>query len=316
MSPDVTRRAARRAGRAIALLLALPIGAASGQVLLEAREAARYPAPGRQADVGGRKVHVDCMGQGSATVVFESSGLSGAAEWERILPEVARRTRACAYDRAGMGWSDPVGGSRTARDFVDDLSAALESASERPPYVLVGHSAGGVLVRAFQAVHPSEVSALVLVDTATASVMARWPRVVPAWHRTLRFSERLARLGLVRVLNPLNIRGRSAAFTYRARTFGAADQLVGAIAAALPSLPEVSDLPTVVLAHGRAGDWAGPGILDPDDAPAIERDWQAAQRELAAGPHGSLVVAERSGHMIPEEQPELLVSAVASVLGR
>ncbi|HEY2746544.1 MAG TPA: hypothetical protein VGL86_18055, partial [Polyangia bacterium] len=79
------------------------------------------------------------------------------------------------------------------------------------------------------------------------------------------------------------------------------------------SLPPTLPVPTVVLTHARGGDWAGPGVIGPVDEAAVEYDWQAAQKELAKGPKSSLVVADKSGHMIPEEQPELVLKAIETV---
>ena len=123
----------------------------------------------------------------------------------------------------------------------------------------------------------------------------------------------LATVGLLRLINPLHIEGRSAALTYRPRTMIATDQLLGAIAAILPSLPPTLPVPTVVLTHARGGDWAGPGVIGPLDEAAVEYDWQAAQKELAKGPKSKLVVADQSGHMIPAEEPDLVVKAVETV---
>ena len=138
---------------------------------MEAKDAEAYKPAGKLVDVAGRKLHLVCAGSGAPTVIFESSGLSSSTEWDKLLPEVGKKHRACAYDRAGMGWSDAVDGERSASDFVEELRGALTVAGEKAPYVLVGHSAGGVLVRAWQAAHPDDVIGVVLVDTATASVM-------------------------------------------------------------------------------------------------------------------------------------------------
>ena len=126
----------------------------------------------------------------------------------------------------------------------------------------------------------------------------------------------LAAVGLLRLANPLHLEGREAALTYRPRTMVAAEQLVSATSAILPSLPPTLPIPTVVLTHGRGGDWAGPGVIGPLDEAAIEYDWQAAQKELAKGPKSSLVVADKSGNMIPVEQPELIVQAIETVSKR
>ena len=300
----------------IALLLltiAALVGGAVYESKQEDKDAAAYKPAGKLVEAGGRKLHVVCAGQGAPTVIFESSGLSSSTEWEKLLPEVAKQHRACAYDRAGMGWSEPVSGDRTTSDFVEELRGALGAAGEKPPYVLVGHSAGGALARAFAAAHPDDVEGLVLVDVATASVFQRWPKTIAKMRSNLQRGRWLAAVALLRLANPLHLDAREAALTYRPRTMIAADQLVGAVAAILPSLPPTTTVPTVVLTHGRGGDWAGPGVIGPVDEAAIEYDWQAAQKELAKGPKSSLVVADRSGHAIPAEQPELVLQAVETV---
>ena len=299
----------------LVLLIAVIVAGAVWESKLETREAQTYTPAGKLVDVGGgRHLHILCTGKGSApTVVFESSGLASSLEWEKLLPEIGAKHHACAYDRAGMGWSDAVSGDRSAADFVEDLSRALTQVGEKPPYVLVGHSAGGVMVRAFQSAHPADVSGLVLVDTTTASVMSRWPKTIAKMRSNLQRGRWLAAIAALRLADPLHLSGRDAALTYRPRTMLAADQLVAAAAASLPSLPPTVAVPTVVLTHARGGDWAGPGVIGPLDEAAIEYDWQGAQKELAKGAKSSLVVAGRSGHMIPAEEPELIAQAVDTV---
>ncbi|HEY1584083.1 MAG TPA: alpha/beta fold hydrolase [Polyangia bacterium] len=297
----------------VVLLVAGIVGGAIYESKMETKDAAAYPAPGKLVDVAGRKLHIWCAGQGSPTVIFEASGHRSSTEWEKLLPEVAKKQRACAYDRAGNGWSDPVSGDRSASDFVEELRGALTASGEKPPYVLVGHGGGGVIARAYQAAHPDDVVGLVLVDSKTASVLSRWPKVAAAERSNLQRGRWLAAVGLLRLANPLHLEGREAALTYRPRTMVAAQQLVAATSAILPSLPPTLSIPTVVLTHGRGGDWAGPGVIGPLDEAAIEYDWQAAQKELAKGPKSSLVVADKSGTMISAEQPELIVQAIETV---
>lgn len=300
---------------ALVLVAAAIAGAAVYESKVEKREAAQFSAPGRLVDIGGgRHVHVLCAGKGAPTVVFESSGLEPATEWAALVAEVGRARRACAYDRAGMGWSDPVDGDRTAADFVADLRGALAAAGEHPPYVLVAHSAGGALARAYLAAHRDEVEGLVLVDTLTAWVTTRWPQVIANLRTNLHRGRWLAAVGALRLADPLHLSGRDAALAYRPRTMVAADQLVAATAAALPSLPMTSAVPTVVLTHARGGDWAGPGVVKPNDEAAIEQDWQDGQKQLAKALEAELVVADRSGNRIPAEQPELIVRAIDHVL--
>jgi pimeloyl-ACP methyl ester carboxylesterase len=124
------------------------------------------PALGQLVDIGGRRLHILCAGTGQPTVVLEAGASSFAIDWTLVQRDVARGTRACAYDRAGMGWSDPPApGARAST--VDDLRKLLVAAGERPPFVLVGASRGGLFARAYQADHPADVAGLVLVDPAT-----------------------------------------------------------------------------------------------------------------------------------------------------
>jgi pimeloyl-ACP methyl ester carboxylesterase len=124
------------------------------------------PAPGRLVDVGGRKLHLLCSGQGSATVVLEAGASSFAIDWTLVQQEIARTHRVCSYDRAGSGWSD-ASTPKTRSTVAKDLHALLELAGEQGPYVLVGASLGGIFVRLYQAEYPEQVAGLVLVDPAT-----------------------------------------------------------------------------------------------------------------------------------------------------
>jgi pimeloyl-ACP methyl ester carboxylesterase len=125
------------------------------------------PPPGRLVDVGGRRLHVNCTGSGSPTVVLEAGASSFAIDWSLVQPEVARTQRVCSYDRAGSGWSDARQDVETPARVVADVHAALTAAGEKPPFVMVGASAGGIYVRMYQLEHPGNVLGLVLVDPAS-----------------------------------------------------------------------------------------------------------------------------------------------------
>jgi pimeloyl-ACP methyl ester carboxylesterase len=297
----------------LVLVVAGIVGGSIWESKREEKDAAAYPAPGKLVEASGRKLHFQCSGQGAPTVVFEASGHSSSTEWEKLVADVGKKQRACAYDRAGLGWSDPVAGERSASDFVEELRGALTAAGEKPPYVLVGHSAGASIVRAWQAAHPADVVGLVLVDAMTQSLLSRWPKALAKERSNLSRGRWLAQVGVLRLADPLHLEGREAALTYRPRTMIGAEQLVNASAAILPSLPATTTVPTVVLTHGHGGDFFGPGVVGPIDEAAIEYDWQAGQKELAKGPKSSLVVADKSGHRIPAEQPELIAAAIETV---
>ena len=124
------------------------------------------PPPGRLIDVGGRLLHLLCSGEGSPTVILEAGASSFAIDWTLVQREVSRSNRTCSYDRAGMGWSDPTTPTTSAGSAAD-LHALLEKGGERGPYVLVGASRGGLLVRSYRETYPDDVVGFVFVDPST-----------------------------------------------------------------------------------------------------------------------------------------------------
>jgi pimeloyl-ACP methyl ester carboxylesterase len=130
-----------------------------------AQDSGATPPPlGRLVDIGGRRLHLYCTGSGSPTVIVENGSSSYSMEWALLQPKVAAFTRICTYDRAGMAWSDRGPAENTVAETMDDLHLLLLTAKVAPPYVLVGHSIGGMYVRAYQRRYPADVAGLVLVD--------------------------------------------------------------------------------------------------------------------------------------------------------
>jgi pimeloyl-ACP methyl ester carboxylesterase len=140
----------------------------------ESIDAAAYPMPGQLVDVGGHRLHLSCTGSGTPTVVLEPGHgeVSSAMAW--IGAGVAQDSRVCLYDRAGKGWSDPADGPQDAVQIATDLHTLLDRAQVPGPYVLAGHSFGGLYVLTFAAQHPDQVAGLVLLDS-TAPVAGPTP---------------------------------------------------------------------------------------------------------------------------------------------
>jgi len=137
------------------------------------------PPTGQMVDIGGRKLHIHCSGKGAPTVIVENGGAAFSFDWELVQPEVARLTRICTYDRAGYAWSDVGPEFDTFDQSVHDLHLLLSKAYISGPYVLVGHSFGGLLVRFYQATYPNDVVGMVLVDSShEESFQAVGPKVV------------------------------------------------------------------------------------------------------------------------------------------
>jgi pimeloyl-ACP methyl ester carboxylesterase len=134
-----------------------------------------YPQPGSMFDLGGYRLHIHCMGEGSPAVVLDAASDGFSADWAWVQGEVARGTRVCAYDRAGMGWSEPGPEPRDAQQVVEELRRLLELAAVPGPYVLAGHSVGGIYALHFTARYPDEVAGLVLVDPGHPEMPVRIP---------------------------------------------------------------------------------------------------------------------------------------------
>src|SRR6266545_2530535 len=148
-------------------VLALASVGAGYETIQESVDASAYPMPGQQVDVGGHRLHLHCTGTGSPTVVLEPGlgEISSMFGW--IAPAVARDTRVCVYDRAGRGWSESAAGPQDGVQIATDLHTLLDRAHISEPYVLAGHSFGGLYVRIFAARYPQQVAGLVLLDATT-----------------------------------------------------------------------------------------------------------------------------------------------------
>ena len=152
-------------GALLALLLAQ--AAPAPAPTLSPDVAARFVQPGQAVEIeGGRKINLLCMGSGKRTVLFDAGGSDWSVIWALVQPAVAGRARACAYDRAGLGYSEPARGPRTPIAIVEDLHALIHAAKLETPLVLVGHSLGGFNVKLYAALYPEDVAGMVPVDPA------------------------------------------------------------------------------------------------------------------------------------------------------
>jgi pimeloyl-ACP methyl ester carboxylesterase len=150
----------------VALLVALVVGGIYQAIATEIDQREAFPTPGEMVDVGEHRLHLNCLGQGSPTVVLDGGWGYTSVEWSgRVQPEVANHTRVCAYDRPGMGWSEPEPGAPDATQTTAELHTLLQEADEEGPYVLVGHSLAGLYSRIYAERYPEEVSGMVLVDS-------------------------------------------------------------------------------------------------------------------------------------------------------
>lgn len=137
-----------------------------------------FPPPGNLIDVGGFKMHIHCIGQGSPTVILDAMSGGFSSYWGWVQPEVAEKTRVCAYDRAGFGWSDNDPEPESPQRTAQNLHTLLTNAGIEGPFVMVGHSKGGLYVREYAALYPQEVAGLVLLDSSHPDQFVRYPEML------------------------------------------------------------------------------------------------------------------------------------------
>lgn len=170
------------------------------------RQAAQaYPPPGKLVDIGGRRIQLDCRGTGSPTVVFESGlDMSGSLSWAMVHDEVATFTRACAYSRAGIMWSDATDAHQNGKSIAEDLHKTLGKAGEHGPFVLVGHSLGGPYIMTYTKYFGKEVAGLVFVDASHPDQVQLANGEKPIALKLMEFRNRLSaafnRAGVVRAV--------------------------------------------------------------------------------------------------------------------
>ncbi|MCY1081411.1 alpha/beta hydrolase [Archangium lansingense] len=146
------------------------------QAVSAAADARNFPPPGRMVDVGGHRLHLHCIGEGRPTVVLETGANGMSSGWAWVQPEVAKATRVCSYDRAGTAWSEPGQQPHDAAHVAEQLHTLLANAGESGPFVLVGHSLGGLFVRLYADRYPGEVAGMVLLDASHPDQMQRLPQ--------------------------------------------------------------------------------------------------------------------------------------------
>lgn len=166
-----------RAMISLAVLLMIPLVGAVYQFAENKADMAQHPTPGKLIDIGGYRLHLLCNGTGSPAVLFEAGIGDDSLTWAGVQPAIAKTTRACSYDRAGYGWSDPSPMPRDAKTIAQELHALLSSAGVGGPLVLVGHSLGGMLVREYAGLYRSDVVGMVLVDSTSPNQFRRMVRI-------------------------------------------------------------------------------------------------------------------------------------------
>jgi pimeloyl-ACP methyl ester carboxylesterase len=273
------------------------------------------PPPGRLVEVEGHRLHLLCVGRGRPTVVLEAGISDAFAVWARVQPSLAETTRVCSYDRAGIGYSDPGPPPRTSLTIARELHALLDAAGEPAPYVLVGHSFGGLNVRAFAAEHPSEVAGLVLVDASHEEQVQRFPAEVrEQTDLALRQVKELAAKAARGEPTPPIVSYVPRAVATRPTWYATLAEELQAwegSAAELRSRDRSLGVPLVVVSAGRPA----PLGRSRETRREARRLWNEMQEELARlSPSGIRMIANRSGHYVQRQEPAVVIDAVRRVL--
>lgn len=254
-------------------------------------------------DVGAYRLAFRQAGMGSPTVILEAGMSCGKETWDRVFEPVAGFARVCSYDRAGIGASDPAPTPRTGREAATDLHALLTRAQVPGPYVLVGHSFGGLLVRLYADQHREQVAGMVLVD---ATHEDQWSRGL--WRLPPKTPD-----------EPEGLRQWRQIVTERINDPTATPEgfLTGATANQVRGAAPLGDLPLVVLTAERPLPRPEEVIDDPDaHAEALWREMRQEVRGdlVRLSPHGTHVAARASGHFIQQDEPDLVIAAIRRVV--
>jgi len=285
----------------------------------EARDRRFNPMPGQLVDVGGYKMHIDCIGQGSPTVILDSGLGDSYISWHKVQPQIAQFVRVCSYDRAGLGYSDSGPHPRTSKDIAGELRTLLHNAGVAPPYILVGHSMGGYDVRLYASLYRGEVAGMVLVDSSHPEQRKRLPPALndldASWLREQELLEFTLPFGIPRLLGfcDTDVKARAAECNFHSAREAVAEMKTFPVSAAQTAATgSLGNMPLAVISHDP--DKPQPDLPE-DLVKPINSAWQQMQEELShlstAGTH---VIARNSGHYIQIDRPEVVIEAVRTVV--
>ena len=258
------------------------------------------PASSRVLLPDGRRIALLCIGDGAPTVVVDAGlgGRSTVGAWLDIARDVSKTTRICLHDRAGLGESDPASGERSSIEVADDLHAALNIAGERGPFILVGHSVGGLNMRVFAGRFPADLGGLVLVDSTHPDQDAAWLKALPSAQDGEDTAVTNARVFLTERGDKPTANSEHLNF----KVSGDEARAVRAIAA-----------PVIVLTH--AASWRMVPDLPDDVMNALEAENQRLQREqLDLSPQSQQRISAAGGHNLPVEDRHLVITAILDVV--
>lgn len=305
-----------------ALLFLLAIIGAIYQSVERSNDLRTHSPPGSLVDVNGYKMHLYCQGDGSPAVIFESGLNDSWLSWYRVQPSIAKLTRVCSYDRASVGWSDAQPETPDSRNIALHLHRLLQNAGVKPPYVLVGHSIGGIHVRVYQNMYPSEVVGMVLVDSSHPDQIKRSPPKLLKWNPIRLFEFKLWTLSMpfgiprfVKICGDGPVEIRDELRTVECNKRWAETQETEAnyfenSADEGRGTGSLGSMPLVVISRDPEKSYF-PRIIGADLAKQSEIAWGQMQEDLShLSTRVSRVVAKGSGHYVQLQRPNLVIDAI------
>lgn len=322
----------------VGIITVLALSGALYQSICDKIDAKKYPPIGRMVDIGGYRIHIHSMGRdGGPSVVLDAGMGNIGLDWGMVQPEIAKFARVVSYDRAGTGWSEKGIRPRTSLQIVQELHTLLHKANIPGPYIIVGHSFGGANAQLFAATYPKEVMGVVLVDACHEEQEKRLPPnpIGEGGFKSPIMAKLATTFGVTRVL--MKMQGKSIAPPIPQHMWDAHLALClttkhwnsmldesKAINESLAQLSQanrfiLSKTPCIVVSAGRLPDLAAFGLNDSLRTYLHEMFviWGDLQKELVSKfENGRQIIAEKSDHMIPWHQPELIVQAVQELINK
>jgi pimeloyl-ACP methyl ester carboxylesterase len=309
------------------LLLVAVIFGVGYQAVASDSDRRSFQPPGQMVEVDSHLMHIHCTGEGSPTVILEAGAYSFSPEWYWVQQQLEQTNRVCSYDRAGNGWSEAVDGPRDGLTLVQELHSLLQQAGVTGPYVMVGHSLGGVLAPIYASQYPDETVGLVLVDSAVPrrwSDYGQFEQYLTEFPNPYQVMTALTRLGLLRIILPRDFQsfGYPADVTAELIAFKATPQGVDtwnaearaaqwALSQQLHAVTNLGDLPIIVL-------WASnPGFVTPEDRAKLAEIWAMLPtfsnnnvvRVVDGADHGSIIGSEQYARQVTASVFQVIESA-------
>lgn len=324
------RRRTRRLRILVVVLtgvLLLPLAGYLYETYARSRDLSRFPPVGHLVDVGNRKLHVLCIGTGSPTVLFESSGFGNSISSREARTKLSEATRTCSYDRMGIGWSDPGPARITVGMLADNLRALTEDVPIDSPFIMVASSIGGLPAELFARQYPTRVGGLVLLDAATSEM---FPHVLPMIDASrvgmaCPAFRAAGRIGLLRLLDPFGVRSSprsdplSNAVMYRGQPWSTLCAMIRALPETRQQFESVAALdrsiPVTALSAESTRNLAPPGF-DRWTGPAKAALDQGLRTISERSREGAWHVVAGSDHLIAESAPGAVIGAVLDMIRR